>query len=248
MRRAKLTPSGCASAARGGSSRAARLAPAKLALRNVERIELRAGAWLQLWHHWLDDDEARALGAALVRDVAWEQRHIVLFGKRILQPRLIGWAGELPYRYSGQTLEPRPWPGVARPVLASVKQAAGAAFNHVLINRYRDGKDSMGYHADAEPELGPDPVVATLSLGARRRFLLRRHGKTHEEAPLALWLEAGSLLVMGGTCQRHYRHAIPRDAAPDVRERISLTFRQLLAAPGQLLAQQPSPQQQPSQK
>jgi alkylated DNA repair dioxygenase AlkB len=207
--------------------------PAKLAHRNVERIELQAGAWLQLWHQWLSDDAASELGAALVRDVAWEQRHIVLFGKRILQPRLIGWAGELPYRYSGQTLEPRPWPEVARPVLASVEQAAGAAFNHVLINRYRDGNDSMGYHADAEPELGPDPAVATLSLGGRRRFLLRRHGK-HAGAPLALWLEPGSLLVMGGTCQRHYRHAIPRDAAPEVRERISLTFRQVLASPGQL--------------
>jgi alkylated DNA repair dioxygenase AlkB len=107
----------------------------------------------------------------------------------------------------------------------------------VLINRYRDGNDSMGYHADAEPELGPDPVVATLSLGGRRRFLLRRHGKNHGEAPLALWLGAGSLLVMGGACQRHYRHAIPRDSAAEVRERISLTFRQLLAAPGQLPAQ-----------
>ena len=237
MGRAKLAPSARHPGLRGGSSRAARLAPAKLAHRNVERIELKAGAWLQLWHHWLDDDEANALGAALVHEVAWEQRHIVLFGKRILQPRLIGWAGELPYRYSGQTLEPRAWPDVARPVLASVNQAAGAAFNHVLINRYRDGKDSMGYHADAEPELGPDPIVATLSLGGRRRFLLRRHGKNHDEAPLALWLEPGSLLVMGGTCQRHYRHAIPRDAAPEVRERISLTFRQLLAAPSETRSQ-----------
>jgi alkylated DNA repair dioxygenase AlkB len=197
----------------------------------VERIELQAGAWLELWPHWLDAAEAGELEAALVRDVAWEQRHIVLFGKRILQPRLIGWAGELPYRYSGQTLEPRAWPEAAQSILARVKRVAGAAFNHVLINRYRDGRDSMGYHADAEPELGSDPTVATLSLGAGRRFLLRRHDKRANEAPLALWLEHGSLLVMGGTCQQHYRHAIPRDAASDVRQRISLTFRHLLCAP-----------------
>lgn len=199
----------------------------------MERIQLSEGAWLGLWPHWLNDDEAHELHAALLRDVRWEQRHIVLFGKPILQPRLIGWAGELPYRYSGQTLEPRQWPGAAWRLLARINQATGAAFNHVLINRYRDGADSMGYHADAEPELGPDPLVATLSLGARRRFLLRRHGKHIIEAPRSFWLEHGSLLVMGGTCQRHYRHAIPRDTSPGVRERISLTFRRLLAAPGQ---------------
>jgi alkylated DNA repair dioxygenase AlkB len=199
----------------------------------VERIELSEGAWLELWQHWLDAAEAGALSSALLRDVAWEQRHIVLFGKPILQPRLIGWAGELPYRYSGQTLEPRPWPDITRPVLARVNQTARASFNHVLINRYRDGKDSMGYHADAEPELGPEPVVATLSLGARRRFLLRRHAKGTQEAPLALWLEQGSLLIMGGSCQQHYRHSIPRDTAPGVQQRISLTFRRLLAAPGE---------------
>ena len=199
----------------------------------MERIELRDGAWLSLTPRWLDEGEASALEAQLVRDVDWEQRHIVLFGKRILQPRLIGWAGELPYRYSGQTLEPRPWPAAVRDILDRVNLAASAAFNHVLINRYRDGNDSMGYHADAEPELGPDPLVATLSLGASRRFLVRRQEKRSAEAPLALPLEHGSLLVMGGTCQRHYRHAVPRETSPGVQQRISLTFRRLLAAPGE---------------
>jgi alkylated DNA repair dioxygenase AlkB len=120
--------------------------------------------------------------------------------------------------------------------------ATSAAFNHVLVNRYRDGQDSMGYHADAEPELGPEPLVATLSFGAPRRFLLRRHERAGQkpaggvrpqrEPPLVLRLEQGSLLLMGGTCQRHYRHAIPRENADGLGERISLTFRRLLAAPG----------------
>jgi len=197
----------------------------------MQRIELHAGAWVETWDGWLRTGEAAELAATLVRDLAWEQRHIVLFGKRVLQPRLIAWAGELPYRYSGQTLEPRPWPSAVRTAATRISATARVPFNHVLINRYRDGKDSMGYHADAEPELGLDPVVATLSLGQTRRFVLRRHDRTSDEPPLVLPLRNGSLLIMGGTCQRHYRHAVPRAARPGVEERISLTFRHVLRPP-----------------
>lgn len=197
----------------------------------MRRIELHGGAWVEAWEGWLPAPEAAALAGALLSDVPWEQRHIVLFGKRVLQPRLIAWAGELPYRYSGQTLEPRPWPSAVQAALARVCATTRVVFNHVLINRYRDGKDSMGYHADAEPELGPDPVVATLSLGETRRFVLRRHERGSDEPPLVLPLASGSLLIMGGTCQRHYRHAIPRDSRPAIAERISLTFRHVLRAP-----------------
>jgi alkylated DNA repair dioxygenase AlkB len=206
----------------------------------MRRIELASGAWLALDEHWLAPDEADRALVELLRELSWEQRHIVLFGKRILQPRLIAWAGELPYRYSGQTLEPRAWPALVRTLLARVNEASSGGFNHVLVNRYRDGKDSMGYHADAEPELGPDPLVATLSFGATRRFLVRRQHPTPRlsgdprplrDPPVALLLGHGSLLVMGGTCQRHYRHGVPREASEQVGERVSLTFRRLLAAP-----------------
>lgn len=200
----------------------------------LRRTELEHGAWLELQEGWLGASEAAELRAALQRELAWEQRHIVLFGKRVLQPRLIAWAGALPYRYSGQTLEPRQWPRALCPQIeelcARVASQAGAAFNHVLVNRYRDGGDSMGYHADAEPELGPDPVVATLSLGATRRFQLRAQGAPRGERALTLALSDASLLVMGGTCQRYYRHAVARESGA-VGERISLTFRQLLRPP-----------------
>ena len=191
------------------------------------RTELEQGAWLELLESWLAPEEAERLRSDLVRELCWEQRHIVLFGKPVLQPRLIAWAGELPYRYSGQTLEPRPWPasisGVLEVLGARVSAASGTLFNHVLVNRYRDGKDSMGYHADAEPELGPDPVVATLSLGETRRFLLRAQRRAPGARALALPLASGSLLVMGGTCQRHYRHAIARHPETPLGERLSLT-------------------------
>ena len=199
----------------------------------MSRIELVLGAWVELREGWLAEPVARELEDVLLRDLVWEQRHILLFGKRILQPRLIGWAGELPYRYSGQTLEPRPWPKALEPLCATLHarlaELSGVDFNHVLINRYRDGKDSMGYHADAEPELGPDPVVACLSLGQTRGFSLRPHARGSAQRPMHLPLTQGSLLIMGGTCQRHYRHAVPRDPHAAPGERISLTFRRLLS-------------------
>jgi alkylated DNA repair dioxygenase AlkB len=202
----------------------------------MSKLELSLGAWVELLESWLGAEEAAALQQALTRELRWEQREIVLFGKRLLQPRLIAWAGQLPYRYSGQTLEPRAWPSALEPQMLPlserVARAAGVSFNHVLINRYRDGNDSMGYHADAEPELGPDPVVATLSFGQTRCLSLRAHRPRAPEKALRLPLGAGSLLVMGGTCQRHYRHAIPKQAATHVGERISLTFRRVLRAPG----------------
>ena len=189
-------------------------------------VDLGAGAWIDHEPHWLPPRDAESLFAQLLLELAWEQRAIVVFGRPVLQPRLIAWAGERPYRYSGQTLEPRAFtPGVAA-LLDPVSARAGAAFNHVLVNRYRDGADHLGLHADAEPELGPDPVVATLSLGASRRFVVkpRRRGAGPGRD---YRLESGSLLVMGGTCQRHFVHGVPREAGAH-GERISLTFRTLL--------------------
>lgn len=188
----------------------------------------RSDCQVSLIEGWLSEVAAAALEQRLRAELSWEQRAILLFGKPVLQPRLIAWAGHLPYRYSGQTLEPRPWhPELAR-VCRDVSEAAGAEFNHVLVNRYRDGRDSMGWHADAEPELGPAPKVATLSLGASRGFSIkpRRGGGEHQRYVLA----SGSLLLMAGSTQEHYVHAVPRTRDP-VAERLSLTFREVLRAP-----------------
>jgi alkylated DNA repair dioxygenase AlkB len=187
------------------------------------RLDLAPEAWLELVPGSVEPN----LLAELRAELAWEQREIVLYGRRVLQPRLIAWAGALPYRYSGQTLEPRaPTPALAR-ALEAVRRQVGVPFNHVLVNRYRDGRDSMGLHADDEPELGSDPVVATVSLGATRRFVLkpRGPGPTH-----SLDLGDGSLLVMNGRCQALFRHGIPRQLAV-TDERVSLTFREIKKAP-----------------
>src|SRR4051794_28159432 len=160
-------------------------------------FELALGAWLTIEPAWMSQDGATHLLEALRDELAWEQREIVLYGKRILQPRLIAWGGERPYRYSGQTLEPRPMTASLLPLLEAVQIRTHVPFNHVLVNRYRNGMDSMGFHADDEAELGENPQVATLSLGAVRRFVLRpRRGRELE--PLQYELEHGSLLIMGG--------------------------------------------------
>jgi alkylated DNA repair dioxygenase AlkB len=194
----------------------------------VTRIALAADTWLDLHLDWLSPAEAQRCLAAVRDEVIWAEREIVLYGRRIMQPRLVGWAGEAPYRYSGQTLEPRAFTDTVRALTESVRGVAATPFNHVLLNRYRDGRDNMGMHADDEPELGPDPVVATLSLGATRRLtLVPRRPRDGERRSLAL--PAGSLLIMGGACQQRFRHGIPREPRVS-EERVSLTFRQI--APG----------------
>jgi alkylated DNA repair dioxygenase AlkB len=194
------------------------------------REELGLGAWVEQTPAFVPAEAAAAWQASLAAELAWEQREIVLFGRRVLQPRLIAWGGELPYRYSGQTLPPRPWPPALAPLLQAVRDSLGVGFNHVLANRYRDGQDSMGFHADDEPELGPHPVVATLSFGATRHLnLIPRRKRDGERRRYAL--AAGDLFVMGGTCQRHFHHGIPREPRV-LAERISLTFRQVIRPPG----------------
>ena len=169
--------------------------------------------------------EAEGLLAQLTADVAWEQRAIRIFGQQIPQPRLTAWYGdaEARYTYSGLAWEPRPW----LPALAQLRQRLEAAtntrYNSVLLNLYRDGRDSMGWHADDEPELGPTPAIASLSLGAMRRFRLRpRAGLLH--APFGIDLPTGSLLLMRGPTQQHWQHALPKTARP-VGPRLNLTFR-----------------------
>ncbi|MDQ3773729.1 MAG: alpha-ketoglutarate-dependent dioxygenase AlkB [Pseudomonadota bacterium] len=192
------------------------------------RTTLTTSAWIEHEPTWFPRPEADALLETLRHELVWEQREVVLFGRRVLQPRLIAWAGDLGYRYSGQTLEPRAFTAAMERLLWRVRKRTGVPFNHVLVNRYRDGGDSMGFHADDEPELGEDPVVASLSLGAPRRFVLkprRRHGGERH----TLDLGRGSLVVMGGTCQRDYYHGVPRQAGL-LGERMSLTFRKILTA------------------
>lgn len=189
----------------------------------MARITLAADTWLDFQPGWLSAGAAERCLDAVRAEVTWAEREIVLYGKRIMQPRLVGWAGEVAYRYSGQTLEPRPFTDTIRTLTDRVNEFAGTRFNHVLLNRYRNGRDHMGLHSDDEPELGPEPVVATLSLGATRRLTLVPR-RPSDGASRFVELPSGSLLVMRGACQRRFRHGIRREPRVTA-ERVSLTFR-----------------------
>lgn len=168
--------------------------------------------------------EADALYATLLRETAWKQE----IGRGRPFPRLTAWyAGAgLEYRYSGVTHVGAGWTPTLLDIKQRIEPVAGATFNSVLLNRYRTGRDSIGMHADDEPELGTNPVIASISLGAVRTFLLR-HRKTREKRTLRL--AHGSLLVMAGTCQHHWLHGVPKtDEA--VGERINLTWRRILSS------------------
>jgi len=166
--------------------------------------------------------EADALFAWLQKHVAWKQER-GRFDR--LFPRLTALHADagLVYKYSGVIYPALDWTPELEAIRRCVEAAAGAPFNSVLLNRYRDGNDSMGYHADAEPELGTNPIVPSLSLGAMRRFLLRHKKKKQR---LEFELGHGSLLIMAGTLQHFWVHALPKTARP-VGERINLTFRNL---------------------
>ncbi|WP_114812721.1 alpha-ketoglutarate-dependent dioxygenase AlkB family protein [Paraburkholderia kururiensis] len=172
---------------------------------------------------WLAPAEASRALDDVIAQTAWQQDTMGTPAGRVPLPRLTAWQGEpeAVYVYSGIRNVPQAWV----PAVAALKEAAeavcGVRFNSVLLNRYRSGSDSMGWHADREPELGPEPVIASVSLGATRRFDLR-HNATG--VVRSFQLKGGSLLLMRGTTQAEWRHRVPKE--PDVRgERVNLTFR-----------------------
>lgn len=192
---------------------------------NVERIPL-PGADVRYFADAFARD-ADALRDALAREIPWETHRIRLFGREVDSPRLSCWIGDAgtDYTYSRTRFAPRAW----TPALTTIRDALASrfelSFNSVLANLYRNGRDSMGWHSDAEPELGAEPVIASLSFGAPRLFRFRSRA-TREPAG-SIELAHGSLLVMAGATQQLYQHEVPRSARIDA-PRINLTFRAIV--------------------
>lgn len=162
--------------------------------------------------------------ARLIEETAWRKESVVVYGKRHLQPRLSAWHGEKGYRYSGLSLAPLPFTPLLDTIRRAVEAVTGRRYNSVLLNYYRDGRDSMGMHSDDEPELGSQPAIASLSFGATRPFILRHK---HTKETLKLPLTDGSLLLMAGPMQANWMHGINKTAKP-VGARLNLTFRNIV--------------------
>ncbi len=181
---------------------------------------------------WLNDaliepQRASAFQHQLLAECEWHQPVIRMGSRKIHSPRLAAWYGERGaiYTYSGLQNEPRPWTSALAAIRSLIVQTLGIDFNSVLVNCYRSGQDSMGWHRDNEPELGPHPIIVSVSLGETRKFLMQ-HVK-NRQARWETMLQHGSALVMLASTQRWWKHAVPKTKVYN-GVRLNLTFRQIL--------------------
>jgi alkylated DNA repair dioxygenase AlkB len=191
----------------------------------LKRRQMTDGGTLAYDSAFLAKEEADRLFKRLVEEVPWQAE--TLRGQPF--PRLLAYYADqgVDYAYSGLLHRGGGRPEWLTELWARVEATAESPFNTLLLNRYRDGRDSIGFHSDDEPELGMNPVIASVTLGAERDFVLKHQNGEKWICPLS----HGSLLVMGGTLQHHWKHGVPK-AIEVIGERINLTFRLLLSESG----------------
>lgn len=160
----------------------------------------------------------------LLLNINWKQEPIMIYGREVMQPRLTAWYGDAgkSYSYSGITMHPYPWTETLLAIKQKVEKTAEVKFNSALLNQYRDGKDSVGWHRDNEKELGLNPVIASVSFGVTRTFQFRNH--KDKKITRSIELTNGSLVLMKGATQHHWEHQIPKTARV-LSSRINITFR-----------------------
>jgi alkylated DNA repair dioxygenase AlkB len=182
-------------------------------------------ATLKLYESFFTKKESDTFYENLLKQTAWKESQIVVYGKLHDTPRLTAWYGDKDktYQFSGHTMITLPWTSDLLLIKERVEKEAGVIFNSVLLNLYRTGKDSVGWHRDNEREFGENPVIASVSFGETRLFHLRHKFKKHL-ARIIIPLDHGSLLIMKDTTQHFWEHQVPKTAKP-VRPRINLTFR-----------------------
>lgn len=171
--------------------------------------------------HFISFTDSIDLFNKLVKEIDFEEREIVMFGKKMMQPRLIKWYGDKEYTYSKQTFEAQKMPQMIQKLKRKIENTFHLELNSVLINYYRNEQDSMGKHSDDERELGNTPIICSISLGEEREFVIINKD-TKERIKISL--QSGSLLVMSGDSQRDFWHELPKSKYPK-KGRINLTFR-----------------------
>ncbi len=172
--------------------------------------------------------DSKILLSDLISTTPWRQEKVTVWGKSFDQPRLVAWYGDpgQVYTYSGIKLDPLAWTDQLKFVKNAVESFVGFGFNSLLLNFYRDNQDSMGFHSDNERELGHDPVIASLSLGAERNLVFKKRGQKTNES-FRIKLEHGSLLLMGSGTQKNYLHGINKSRLL-MGPRVNLTFRRII--------------------
>tara|TARA_R110001592_G_scaffold363155_2_gene680818 strand:- start:6246 stop:6860 length:615 start_codon:yes stop_codon:yes gene_type:complete len=189
---------------------------------NAVRKQIQNGEYLHI-SNFFDKSTSDNYFQTLLNTIDWKQEKMNMYGKELLFPRLTAWYGDndKPYSFSGITLKPKQWNKELLEIKSKVETKADVSFNSVLLNRYRNGNDSISWHTDAEKELGKNPIIASVNFGATREFQLRH---IHTKEKLSIQLSHGSLLIMLGELQHFWQHQIPKTKKP-VSERINLTFR-----------------------
>jgi len=178
-------------------------------------------------HHFFHQNESDRIFSRLYQNVAWKQEKTFLYGKQVALPRLTAWYGDTGknYKYSKIVMEPQPWLPILEYIKSKVEERCGEHFNSVLLNLYRDGRDSIAWHSDDEQELGNNPEIGSLSFGGTRSFRMRH--KFQKGIKSNLQLTHGSLLIMRGETQHYWQHQIPKTRKL-TQPRINLTFRKIL--------------------
>jgi alkylated DNA repair dioxygenase AlkB len=179
---------------------------------------------LEYYPNFFDFEKANELFEQLKTNVTWQQDEITIFGKTINQPRLTALYGNQgkPYSYSNIVMQPHSWSPLIMFIKNEIETVCNQNFTTVLLNYYRNGNDSMGWHADDEKELGRNPIIASVSFGAERVFQMKHN--TIPNLKQNIILEHGSLLLVKGTTQHFWKHQIPKTSKP-IAGRINLTFR-----------------------
>mgnify|MGYP000026460035 FL=1 len=178
------------------------------------------------YESFFSEIESKKIFKALKENIDWQQNEIKLFGKIHLEPRLTAWYGTKAYAYSGIEMQPKDFTKEILQIKNRVEEATNLCFNSCLLNYYRDGKDSMGWHQDNEKELGKNPAIASVSFGQERPFQMK-HIENRPLKKVDILLSNGSLLLMKGAMQHFWQHKIPKTTRI-IDERINLTFRKIL--------------------